>query len=187
MNVGVSTIPHTYVENDAGQVTAGLTTTKFPDGSQGYFFNVNSVGTTTSFTVNVGVSSISHAYVSGGVVQTGITTNIFPGNAQNSPLGDTFSVISAPNWNTLTFNVGVSTIAHTYVSGGSLIFGHKLKVDTDVALTGLAFTCSYDGGVGILTHPRVSDPTYCGTQVTRINSINEFEINVGVSLSLIHI
>ena len=181
LNVGVSTIPHTYVENDAGQVTAGLTTTKFPDGSQGYFFNVNSVGTTTSFTVNVGVSSISHAYVSGGVVQTGITTNIFPGNAQNSPLGDTFIVTSAPNWNQLTFNVGISTIPHNYLSGGSLTFGHKLKVGTDVALTGLAFTCSYDGGVGILTHPRVSDPTYCGTQVTRINSIDEFEINVGVS------
>ena len=181
LNVGVSTIPHTYIENDAGQVTAGLTTTKFPDGSQGYFFNVNSVGTTTSFTVNVGVSSISHAYVSGGVVQTGITTNIFPGNAQNSPLGDTFIVSSAPNWNQLTFNVGISTIPHNYLSGGSLTFGHKLKVGTDVALTGLAFTCSYDGGVGILTHPRVSDPTYCGTQVTRINSIDEFEINVGVS------
>jgi hypothetical protein len=181
LNVGISTIQHTYVENDAGQVTAGLTTTKFPDGSQGYFFNVNSVGTTTSFTVNVGVSSISHAYVSGGVIQTGITTNIFPGNAQNSPLGDVFSVTSAPDWYTLTFNVGISTIPHTYVNGGSLTFGHKLKVGTDVALTGLAFTCSYDGGVGILTHPRVSDPTYCGTQVTRINSIDEFEINVGVS------
>ncbi len=181
LNVGISTIQHSYVENDAGQVTSGLTTTKFPDGSQGYFFNVNSVGTTTSFTVSVGISSISHAYVSGGVVQTGITTNIFPGNTQNSPLGDTFSVSSSPNWNTLTFNAGISTIPHYYVSGGTLTFGHKLKVGTDVALTGLAFTCSYDGGVGILTHPRVSDPTYCGTQVTRINSIDEFEINVGVS------
>ena len=181
LNVGISTIPHTYVENDAGQVTAGLTTTKFPDGSQGYFFRVQAVGTTTSFTVNVGPSTISHTYVSGGVVQVGITTNIFPGNAQNSPLGDTFIVSSAPNWNQLTFNAGISTIPHNYVSGGSLTFGHKLKVGTDVALTGLAFTCSYDGGVGILTHPRVSDPTYCGTQVTRINSIDEFEINVGVS------
>ena len=181
LNVGMSTIPHTYVENDAGQVTAGLTTTKFPDGSQGYFFRVQAVGTTTSFTVNVGPSTISHTYVSGGVVQVGITTNIFPGNAQNSPLGDTFIVSSAPNWNQLTFNAGISTIPHNYVSGGSLTFGHKLKVGTDVALTGLAFTCSYDGGVGILTHPRVSDPTYCGTQVTRINSIDEFEINVGVS------
>ena len=181
LNVGISTIPHTYVENDAGQVTAGLTTTKFPDGSQGYFFRVQAVGTTTSFTVNVGPSTISHTYVSGGVVQVGITTNIFPGNAQNSPLGDTFIVSAAPNWNQLTFNAGISTIPHNYVSGGSLTFGHKLKVGTDVALTGLAFTCSYDGGVGILTHPRVSDPTYCGTQVTRINSIDEFEINVGVS------
>ena len=181
LNVGVSTISHTYIENDAGQVTAGLTTTKFPDGSQGYFFKVNNVGTTTSFTVNVGVSSISHAYVSGGIVQTGITTNIFPGNQQNSPLGDTFSIISAPNWYTLTFNAGISTIPHSYVNGGNLIFGHKLKVGTDIALTGLAFTCSYDGGVGILTHPRSTDPIYCGTQVTKINSVNEFEINAGVS------
>ncbi len=181
LNVGISTIAHTYVENDAGQVTAGLTTTKFPDGSQGYFFRVNSVGTTTSFTVNVGISTISHTYISGGLVQTGITTNIFPGNQQNSPLGDTFKVISAPNWYTLTFDVGVSTIPHTYVSGGVLNFGHKLKVGTDIALTGLAFTCSYDGGVGILTHPRSTDPIYCGTQVTRINSINEFEINAGIS------
>jgi len=181
LNVGISTIPHTYIENDAGQVTAGLTTTKFPDGSQGYFFNVNSVGTTTSFTVNVGVSSISHAYVSGGVIQTGITTNIFPGNQQNSPLGDTFNILTAPNWYTLTFDVGISTIPHTYVDGGSLTFGHKLKVGTDVALTGLAFTCSYDGGVGILTHPRSTDPIYCGTKVTKINSVNEFEINAGVS------
>ena len=181
LNVGVSTIPHTYIENNAGQVTAGLTTTKFPDGSQGYFFKVNNVGTTTSFTVNVGVSSISHAYVSGGIVQTGITTNIFPGNQQNSPLGDTFSIISAPNWYTLTFNAGVSTIPHSYVSGGNLIFGHKLKVGTDVSLTGLGFTCALDGGVGIHTYPRISDPTYCGTQVTKINSNSEFELNVGVT------
>ena len=177
LNVGVSTIPHTYVENDAGQVTAGLTTTKFPDGSQGYFFNVNSVGTTTSFTVNVGVSSISHAYVSGGVVQTGITTNIFPGNAQNSPLGDTFSVISAPNWNTLTFNAGISTIPHSYVEGGTLTFGHKLNVGTDVAFTGIGFT---DPSSLSVTYPNTNDEIYCGTQVTRINSISEFEVNAGI-------
>jgi len=181
LNVGVSTIQHTYVENDAGQVTAGLTTSVFPDGTQGYFFDVVTVGTTTSFTVNVGPSTISHTYVSGGVIQVGINTNIFPGDPTVSPLGDTFSVLSAPNMYTLTFNAGISTIPHEYVSGGSLTLGHKLKVGTDVILTGLAFTCSYDGGVGILTHPRVTDPTYCGTQVTRINTLYDFEINVGVT------
>ena len=103
---------------------------------------------TNTFTVNVGPSTISHTYVSGGVVQVGITTNIFPGNAQNSPLGDTFIVSSAPNWNQLTFNAGISTIPHNYVSGGSLTFGHKLKVGTDVALTGLAFT---SGGITTAT------------------------------------
>jgi hypothetical protein len=179
-NVGVSTILHTYVENDAGQVTAGLTTSLFPDGTQGYFFTVNTVGTTTSFTVNVGPSSIAHTYVSGGVIQVGINTDIFPGNSLIvSPLGNTFEIKSVVNGNTLTFNSGVSTIPHTYVSGGTLTFGHKLKVGTDVILTGLGFTCSL--GVGIHTYPRTTDPTYCGTQVTKINSLNTFEINVGVT------
>jgi len=181
INVGPSTISHTYVENDAGQVTAGLTTSIFPDGTQGYFFDVVTVGTTTSFTVNVGPSTISHTYASGGVIQVGINTNIFPGNSVVSPLGDIFGVLSAPDSYTLTFNAGISTIRHEYVSGGSLTVGHKLKVGTDVILTGLAFTCSYDGGVGILTHPRITDPTYCGTQVTRMNSLYDFEINVGVT------
>ena len=179
-NVGVSTILHTYVENDAGQVTAGLTTSLFPDGTQGYFFTVNTVGTTTSFTVNVGPSSIAHTYVSGGAIQVGINTDIFPGNSLIvSPLGNTFEIKSVVNGNTLTFNSGVSTIPHTYVSGGTLTFGHKLKVGTDVILTGLGFTCSL--GVGIHTYPRTTDPTYCGTQVTKINSLNTFEINVGVT------
>ena len=182
-NVGISTISHTYVENNAGQVTAGLTTSKFPDGTQGYFFTVNTVGTTTSFTVNVGPSSIAHTYVSGGVIQVGINTDIFPGNSPIvSPLGDIFETLGAPNSYTIIFNSGISTIPHSYVSGGTLTLGHKLKIGTDVILTGLAFTCSYAGaGVGILTHPRDSDPTYCGTQVTKINNLNTFEINVGVT------
>ena len=56
---------------------AGVTTTIFPDGTQGYFYPVNSVGTTTSFVTNVGISTIAHTYDSGGQVQVGITTNIF--------------------------------------------------------------------------------------------------------------
>ena len=177
INVGVSTIQHTYVENDAGQVTSGLTTSVFPDGSQGYFFDVINVGTTTSFTVNVGPSTISHTYASGGVVQVGINTNIFPGDPTVSPLGDLFSVISAPNMNTLTFNAGISTIPHEYVSGGSLTLGHKLKVGTDVMLTGIGFT---DSSSSPVIYPSTEDIIYCGTQVTRLNSLFEFEINAGI-------
>jgi hypothetical protein len=33
------------------------TTTVFPDGTRGYFFPVNNVGSTTSFTTNVGIGT----------------------------------------------------------------------------------------------------------------------------------
>lgn len=177
LNVGVSTIQHTYVENDAGQVTAGLTTSVFPDGTQGYFFDVVTVGTTTSFTVNVGPSTISHTYVSGGVIQVGINTNIFPGDPIVSPLGDTFSVLSAPNMYTLTFNAGISTIPHEYVSGGSLTLGSKLNVGTDVIFTGIGFT---DLDSNAVAYPGLNDEIYCGTQVTRLNTLFEFEVNAGI-------
>ena len=177
LNVGISTIQHTYVENDAGQVTSGLTTSVFPDGSQGYFFDVVTVGTTTSFTVNVGPSTISHTYVSGGVIQVGINTNIFPGDPTVSPLGDTFSVLSAPNMYTLTFNAGISTIPHEYVSGGSLTLGSKLNVGTDVIFTGIGFT---DLDSNAVAYPGSNDEIYCGTQVTRLNTLFEFEVNAGI-------
>lgn len=91
-------------------------------------------------------------------------------------LADTFEVLSAPNSYTFTFNSGISTIPYLYVSGGELTLGHKLKVGTDVILTGLGFT----DGLGIVTHPNTNTDDYCGTQVTRINGISQFELNVGV-------
>ena len=151
-NAGISTLAHTYVSG--GTVNAGLTTSIFPDGSQGYSFKTIGVAA-TSFTTNVGVTTIRHTWDSGGVVQVGITTDIFPGDAQNSPTGDTFQLISAPDANTLVFNAGISTIPSTYVSGGSVLLGHKLKVGTDIALTGLGMTCGMSTEVH--TYPRNRD------------------------------
>ena len=47
---------------------AGVTTTIFPDGTQGFYFKVASVVDSTTFTTNVGPSTIAHTYVSGGTV-----------------------------------------------------------------------------------------------------------------------
>ena len=52
---------------------------------------------------------------------------------------------------------------------------------SDVLLTGLGFTCGLDGGASTHTYPRTTDPVYCGTKVTAVNSSTEFEINAGVS------
>ena len=170
-NAGISTLAHTYVSG--GTVNAGLTTSIFPDGSQGYSFKTIGVAA-TSFTANVGVSSIRHTWNAGGVVQTGITTDIFPGDAQNSPTGDTFQLISAPNANTLVFNAGISTIPSTYVSGGSVLLGHRMKVGAEIALTGLGMTCGMSTEVH--TYPRNRD-TITDTSVAIIADGTEHTVS----------
>ena len=47
---------------------SGVTTTIFPDGTQGFFFTVDSVTDSNTFVTNVGISTIAHDYVSGGKV-----------------------------------------------------------------------------------------------------------------------
>ena len=51
----------------------GLTCTygskTYPDGNVGYTFEVKSVPNTTSFTTNVGISTVAHTYVSGGTAK----------------------------------------------------------------------------------------------------------------------
>ena len=74
------------------------TTTIYPTGNNGFEFRVlSAIGST--FTVNVGPSTIPHTYVSGGIAINRTNT-----------ANDTF-----------TINVGPSTIPHTYVSGGIAI------------------------------------------------------------------
>jgi hypothetical protein len=96
------------------------TTTVFPDGSQGYYFPVNSVGFSTEFTTNVGTSTISHYYTEGGYVQVGITTSIFPDPVSTgNPDGDyNYQIVSIPSANSIVVNVGPSTITHNYVGDG---------------------------------------------------------------------
>ena len=56
INVGPSSIPHTYVQG--GTVTTGVTTNRFPDGTNGFEFEVLNVLDQDNFLVNVGPSSI---------------------------------------------------------------------------------------------------------------------------------
>ena len=144
---------------------------------------VTTVGLTTLNVVNftydntTGLSTIVTTQPHKLVTQTAIGRSFsVDGLGFVPPLGTTLQVLSVVDANTLTFNSGVSTTPYSYVSGGTLTFGHKLKVGTDIILTGLGFT----SGLGIVTHPNTNTNDYCGTQVTRINSISQFELNVGV-------
>lgn len=100
---------------------AGVTTTIFPDGTQGFYFNVNAGSSGTSIVTNVGISTIAHDYVSGtGKVRIGITTSIFPDGTQ----GSEFKIFGLPAANQIITNVGVSTIDHIYDDHG-VVFGVK--------------------------------------------------------------
>lgn len=99
---------------------AGVTTTIFPDGTQGYIFDVDTVPTSTSFTTNVGISTIAHTYDTGGKIRIGITTSVFPDGTQ----GFEYSVISIPAPNKIITNVGISTIDHIYDDHG-IVYGVK--------------------------------------------------------------
>lgn len=121
VNVGTSTLPHTYVSggiivdrsigittalynNVSGILTftapgvnlktndvvtlrnlefscdssyAGLTTTIFPDGTNGYEFRVIG-GAGNTFSVNVGTSTITHTYTSGGIVRPPYSPGVGP-------------------------------------------------------------------------------------------------------------
>jgi hypothetical protein len=96
---------------------SGITTTFFPDGTQGYNFTVTDVLSPTTFVINVGVSTINHIYVGGGNAFVGFDTTIFPRTVKDSY----FEVIDIIDNDTFTVNVGVSTIEHDYVSGGQVI------------------------------------------------------------------
>ena len=47
---------------------AGVSTHIFPDGTQGFYFKVDSVTDSDTFVTNVSISTIAHTYVSGGTV-----------------------------------------------------------------------------------------------------------------------
>ena len=62
VNVGPSTLPHTYVSGGTAQFL-GYT---FPSGNYGYVFEVQSISSPTTFTVYTGISTLAHNYVAGG-------------------------------------------------------------------------------------------------------------------------
>jgi hypothetical protein len=68
--------------------------------------------------INAGVSTIPHTYVSGGTATLGITTTVFP-DIHSGPNLKTFEVTSVISPTEFVFNSGISTITHTYVSGGT--------------------------------------------------------------------
>jgi hypothetical protein len=107
MNAGISTIVHTFT----GWPEIGISTFTYEE-STGI-----STATTSSdhgFEVGDKVTLAGLAFTCD-AEHVGVTTTIFPDGT--SPYGYTFTVTGVTT-NTFTFNAGISTIVHNYVSGG---------------------------------------------------------------------
>ena len=126
---------------------------------------------------NVGYTSI-----------TGITT-ITTSTTHGLSLGDEVKVsgIAFTCDYSKALPVNISNFVYDNVTGLATVTTatpHNLQTSgqrSDVIFTGIAMTCGLDGGVSTHIYPRTTDPYYCGSQVTAVNSPTEFETNVGVS------
>jgi hypothetical protein len=179
---------------------AGVTTTFFPDGTQGFIYNVLAGSAGTTLVTNVGISTIAHTYDQGGKIKIGITTTVFPDGTQ----GSEFEVISVGS-STLTINAGISTIDHVYDSGGFL-YGVKYignytvssvgtSTDFTIPIETVGFAHTYvSGGIvrvsGVTTNVfPVEDlnlsPRGLNFVVDSVVGLTTYVTNVGIS-SIIH-
>ena len=164
-NVGISvTFSNLVFSCDSG---SGVSTAFFPpalgdnNGDPNHVFDVLTIPSSDSFSVNVGPSTISHTYDQGGVVAISTIAN-FPNGNQ----GYVFNVQKINSSTEFETYVGVSTFIHTYDSGGNvklnlvrpydgtLLFFNELYETVDsVTIT--------DGGSGYTESPiiTISEPS----------------------------
>ena len=145
-----------------GLNTVGVTTFTYD--------NVVGVGTVTlssphKFAHATGVGrSFTLAGLNVGLARSGVSygsttwPNLSSAFYEETATGDTFTIVSIPSPSSIKFTAGISTLTHTYSSGGHIGYGHKMKVGDTAILTGLAFT----GHSGLTTdyYPHGKDAAY---------------------------
>jgi hypothetical protein len=122
---------------------SGITTTIFPDGTSpyGYTFRVSATDNATTFTINAGISTIAHSYVSGGTANKVATVEKVPTiqkiqfypDQHQSGVRD-FGIVSAASTTIFTIRGQKTDIPHFYVAGV--------------------------GGTGILSKPQINKSPY---------------------------
>jgi len=182
--IGYSTTKFPY---SAGIGTLGNSYPNSSPNTLGGTFNVFRVLVGTSGTTIVfyaGISTVAHTYSSGGTATVGITSTIFPypGSSPTTVSGtfDVFEVNSVLSNTQFTIIAGVSSIAHTYVSGGTAQSGVTTTIFPDgtstygkvfPVLTSISST-SFTMNAGISTIPHVFE----GWPEIGINTFSYYEI-----------
>ena len=142
-------------------VTSGVTTTIFPDGTNGYEFFITDILSDTAIAVNVGPSTIAHTYVGQGTCYVGITTTTFPDQ------DDTYQIVSILDANRFSLDVGaILEIPHFYLGGGTFQKFEPFQLISDgtnpefVYLDRLEFSCPSPGGGGYGRELIIADAPY---------------------------
>ena len=133
---------------------------------------IQSVGTTTTFTVNVGISTVPTFYQGGGTVQAAIMApraNNFSSSKQDPASGGT-PVSRIVNEKAFEVNVGVSTREHIYARGGKVEKKLGVKIDDPLSYSNLALIYSSESAQGIGTFATID------VVVGQGSSVIDFEI-----------
>ncbi len=177
----------------------GIGSGVFPDGTIGDKFSVVSIASTTTFTTQVGASTIPHTYMGGGFVREWYGDLTF-GSGYN--IGITTDGVSVPatvfdpgydhvfasaSTNAVTANTGAqftpSDATYDPVTGNLVLFinGHGLTGSNTVTIapTSISFTCSKDDYRTNHAYPRSTDPAAGSTLNITSFTTNSITVNVG--------
>ena len=177
----------------------GIGSGVFPDGTIGDKFSVVSIASTTTFTTQVGTSTIPHTYMGGGFVREWYGDLTF-GSGYN--IGITTDGVSVPatvfdpgydhvfasaSTNAVTANTGAqftpSDATYDPVTGNLVLFinGHGLTGSNTVTIapTSISFTCAKDDYRTNHAYPRSTDPAAGSTLSITSFTTNSITVNVG--------
>lgn len=150
----------------------------YPSGREGFVFRVDSIPASNQFTVNVGLSTLPHTYVSGGTATFAGYT--FP----SGNYGYVFEIQSVLSPTSFSVYTGISTLSHTYVAGGTVKtnvvrpFDGKVVYFDDLYYTVNNIQVS-SGGTGYNSTPLVTidaPSTDWGIQATALAQVNNGSI-----------
>lgn len=173
---------------------AGVTTTIFPDGTQGFEYPVTGISSTKTFEVNVGASTIPHTYETGGTVRQYFPQLTFGSGYRGSvgvaitDLAYAHRFIESQTDSIADDTAGVFTATSAIYnqSTGTLrltIGSHTLTTDNvlTIAVNSLTFTCTKDGNSSNHTYPRTTDQAFGATLDIIATTANTVTVNVGAS------
>ena len=165
IGTGANANRHVLIEGLTVTDGAGITTLFREDG-----YEIVSIASTQQFEINTGIGTTTYDYASGGTVKSGIDTNILEGrNLVGFDLLDTTT-------DTFTAFVGINSLAHNYVTGGTvtkaqagIITGFEiLDAGSNYFIPKKIAYVDYDASSGVTTITAHGDPVGVVTTIANV-------------------